>query len=152
MDQNLRDVLKELLNEALDNDTLYGVVREIVRDNWDYALRKALEEKAAEMVEKYATGYLEEEVKRVMNGSIRIDDGWGNTASFGSFDEFVRQKVAKELTVKWQVEEKIRNIVNPKIEKLVRAVNNNYVEALADQILGDIASGKYSGTDVEAKK
>lgn len=142
MDNN--ELIKALLKELVTEDMLRDVIGRIVLDRLDdlftYHVKCGIEEQVEKEIRSRSDGYIKEVVDRVIDGMVRVDDGWGNVKEYGSFDDLVRARIAKQLGSSWSVEEKVREAVDAKIKKLCEQVRKEHVDNMAEQVMERLAS------------
>lgn len=143
MEQN--EVLKELIGSLVTEDLLHSAIREIVYEyvdrKFDDYLRKAIAQKIEVEICEKGDDYIRTAIDGVINGKVRIDDGWGNRQEeFGTFEDLVRRRIAKNLSDGWKVEQKVRDAVDANIKRICQEVRKEHVDNMAEQVLERLAS------------
>lgn len=74
-----------------------------------------------------------------MENKVRIDDGWGSSATYGSFDDYVRKQISTKIRDGWNVERKVRDSVNSRLKKYVEESVEKIKNERVDDVLVSMA-------------
>lgn len=130
-----KELLRELVKESLNDDFIKFQIKEKVDELFDYNIREEIRSVANRFVKDKADGYIREVVLETLNNKVKIDNGWGERAEYETFEDFVRQSIAKELKKSWNIESKIRNAVWDKLKVYVEQVVDEKTEDRVDSVL-----------------
>lgn len=139
------EILKDIVKSMISDDEIKTEIQEQVHDQVmeilsSYEIKKAIHEAAMEMVHEKGEKYLMEAVESVMQSPVRLDDGWGNVAEMGTFEDFARQSLKKQCYDQWHLERKLRDMVNEKLKKIATDIVSKHLkEDLANEVLGKLA-------------
>lgn len=141
MDNN--ELIKALLKELVTEDVLRDVIGRIVLDRLDdlftYNIERGIQERVNALIKQEGDSYIKNAIDGVINGRVRTDDGWGSTKEYGSFEDLVRARISKNLNDGWNVERKVREAVDAKINKLCEQVRKEHVDNMAEQVMERLA-------------
>lgn len=131
--------IRELLQELVTDEMIENAVSYKVSERFEYIVDKKIKEKVDEFVGNKADEFIKAEIEKVMANQVRIDDGWGNTKNYGSFDDYVRDKISKELRDGWNIGSKVRAAVDAKLKKYVEKAIKEKNEDRVDFVLQELA-------------
>lgn len=126
--------IKDLLKELVTDEQIENAVRYAVSEKFDYYLDREIEKKINEVISGKADEYIYAEIDKVMENKVRIDDGWGNSATYASFDDYVRMQISTKIRDGWKIERKVRDAVDSRLKKYVE----ESVKKINDERVGDV--------------
>ena len=138
MDTN--ETIKALLKELISEDEIRNAVRDVVSGRIDYYINESIRNHVNEAIRDRSDDYIKSAVQKVIDGMVRVDDGWGNRADYGSFEDLVRARISKNLNDGWNVERKVRDAVDNKIKRLCDEVRKEHVDNMAEQVIDRLAA------------
>lgn len=124
----VREAVKGILSEEKLEEIARGTISEMVYENMRYTFEKTVTQVAREVIEEKGESILEEILKDIMNKPVRIDNGWGDIQEKGSFEDFVRSTLRSRCCNEWDVERKLRNMVDERLKKIAHEVVGRHVE------------------------
>lgn len=145
MDTSIKDFVKEFITDELIEKAVHERVRDYVADHYSVRFDHAIYNVVETIARERGDEYVREAIEHVINGKVRIDDGWGNTCEMGSFDDLVKRRISKCLNDGWNVQSKVREAVDNKIKKLCEQVRKEHVDNMAEQVIERLAEEKNDG-------
>lgn len=134
----VQEVLRDIVREFVNSQDVEEIIRDEVRERYSYEVEKAIRNMAEEYVRERGGQYLRECIDQAINRGVLIDDGLGHTAKYETFDDFVRQKISKELCAGWQLDRKIREAAEKKVkeacQKVVEAGMSEQVKEVVEKL------------------
>lgn len=138
--------IKDLLKELVTDEQIENAVRCAVSEKFDYCLNMEIAKKINEVISGKADEYIYAEIAKVMENKVRVDDGWGNSATYASFDDYVRKQISTKIKDGWNVERKVRESVDSRLKKYVeesvKKISNERVDDVLVSMAHDILDGK----------
>ena len=134
------ETIKTLLKELISEDEILYAVRTVVSERIDCYLYDETRRLVNEAIRDRSDDYIKAAVQKVIDGMVRVDDGWGSRADYGSFEDLVRARIGKNLNDGWNVERKVRDAVDNKIKKLCEEVRKEHVDNMAEQVIDRLAA------------
>lgn len=144
------ELLRNIIKEAIDYEFIEECVKAKVAEKFDYELSRAIQNKVVEICNDKANKYIRDAVDNVINGSVRVDDGWGNHEEYGSFEDLVKRHISRNIRDKWGIEREIRNAVDAKLKKYIEVVINRKMDDRVETVLEMLADDIKK--DTEKKK
>lgn len=127
----------------VDNDTLEKLIKESIESKldeidftyeFDNVIRKKLEEKAEEYVDKR----LKDEIEKVMKEPVHTNDGWGHRSDYESFEDLFKQTFCERMSKDWDIRRTIEKTVEEKTDLLLKKKTKAVTEKIQDMILSEI--------------
>ena len=131
--------IKDLLKELVTSELIENAVRDAVSEKFNYYLDREIEAKINEVISGKADKYIYAEIDKVMENKVRIDDGWGSSATYGSFDDYVRKQISTKIRDGWNVERKVRESVDSRLKKYVEESVEKIKNERVDDVLVSMA-------------
>lgn len=133
----LYDVVRDLIHE----EDIREVIQEtVVEQVTSYKMEQVVREVLKEFVYEKGETYLRETVEKVVNGPVRLDDGWGNVKEMGSFEDYARKSLRDQCMRQWEMERKLRELVDEKLKKIARDIVDRHIkEDLQDEVVAELA-------------
>ena len=137
----LKDIVKSMISEEDIKNEIHDQVSTQVTDFLgSYEIKKAIRDVAVEMIHEKGEEWIREMVENVMNSPVRLDDGWGNVKEMGTFEDFARKSLKSQCFDQWNLERKLRDMVNEKLKKIATDIVSKHLkEDLANEVLGKLA-------------
>ncbi len=139
MDFDLKELVRQTVREIASEDAIERIIIQEVREKFNYKIDSAIRDIAMEYVREKSGGYIQEAVDKIMNGRVRLDDGWGNVKEEGTFEEYVRKAIRSQLGNSWELEKKVRKAVDEKLEKYCKEVHKTELDVLTKKVLTRVA-------------
>ena len=134
-----KDMIKSLLRELITDDVLNECIKaEVARqvdETFEYEFNRRIAKRIDEVIRDKADSYIISAVEQAISGKVRTDDGWGNSKTYGSFEDLVRARIGSKLNDGWNVERKVRDAVDARIKKLCDQVRKEHVDNMAEQVI-----------------
>ena len=136
-----RDAFYDIIKELVSADVIRDIVRKEVREKLEtYSMEKAIRDTAMELIYERGDAWIHEMINDVLNGQVRIDDGWGNVKEEGTFEDYVRRALRRQCFDQWNIERKLREAVDEKLKKIAKDIVQRHLqEDLVDEVLGELA-------------
>lgn len=140
----LYDVVKDLISE----EDIRDIIREEIAARLSsYQMEKIVRDALMEYVHEKGEAYLRETVEKIVNGPVRLDNGWGDVKTFGSFEDYARKSLNDQCMSQWGMERKLRELVDAKLKKIAQDIVGRHIkEDLQDEVVAELAK------EVTAKK
>ena len=124
---NVLDIIKERIAEV---DVNYIVRSEVIN-----IINKTVIGTIDGIVENEAKIMVYNEIRKVLDGEINTDDGWGKKVKYNSFAEMFKAEVKKNIDGQWQVKREIEGIVKKRIEELIKPKAKEIYEKIATELM-----------------
>ena len=141
----IKDLIREVVVEMIDDSKINDIIASEVHSRFGYEVDRAIKNEAARLAEERGGKYIEEKVEAAINKGVLIDNGWGKTSSYETFDNFVRQKIEGELMNNWNIERKVREATEERIKKAAKEIAQERLKGIVDEVVCDIAGVKQNG-------
>lgn len=137
----LKDIVKSMISEEDIKNEIHDQVSTQVTDLLgSYEIKVAIRDVAMEMIHEKGEEWIREMVENVVNSPVRIDDGWGDVKEMGTFEDFAKKSLKKQCFDQWNLERKLRDMVNEKLKKIATDIVGKHLkEDLANEVLGKLA-------------
>ena len=125
-----KEVFEKMMREACESylegfDFSY-LVREVVRDKMDGR------------VETYVKERIDEEIKKVLDEPIHIDNGWGDRKDYDSFEDLFKQTFKERLNRDWEMKSTIKRTIEDRVDNLVKKKTKELTEKIQDLVLSEV--------------
>ena len=97
-------------------------------------IQKELGKTLIGVCEDKAKAMIEEEIERVLDGTVETDDGWGKKNQYDSFTSMFRMIVKKQMDSSWDVKRTIGKLVENRCASLIKQDYNKICEKITDEI------------------
>lgn len=134
-----KEILRELIHDSLDNGFVSSCIREEVQEIIKRDFARELRQVTEDLCRKVSEKYINEEIQKVISGRCFCSDGWGKVEEYGSFDEFVKSQIEKNLRSTWKVPDLVRKAVKDTIELYANHGINKKIDMRVDEVLELIA-------------
>ena len=134
-----KEILRELIHDSLDNGFVSSCIREEVQEIIKRDFARELRQVTEDLCRKVSEKYINEEIQKVISGRCSVSDGWGKVEEYGSFDEFVKSQIEKNLRSTWKVSDLVRKAVKDTIECYANHGINKKIDMGVDEVLELIA-------------
>lgn len=137
----LKDIVKSMISEEDIKNEIHDQVSTQVTDLLgSYEIKNAIHNVAVEMIHEKGEEWIREMVENVINSPVRLDDGWGDVKEMGTFEDFARNSLRRQCLDQWNLERKVRDMVNEKLKKIATDIVSKHLkEDLANEVLGKLA-------------
>jgi len=139
MDFDLKELVRQTFREFVSKEVIEAIIRREILEKFDYNVNNAIHNVAMEYVKEKGGGYIIEKIDEIMNGQVRLDDGWGQVRDAGTFEDYVRKSIRSQLGNSWELEKKVRKAVDEKLEKYCKEVHKTELDALTKKVLTRVA-------------
>ena len=132
----LYDVVKDLISE----EDIRDIIREEIAARLSsYQIEKIVRDALMEYVHEKGEAYLRETVEKIVNGPVRLDDGWGNVKEMGSFEDYARKSLRDQCMSQWGMERKLREMVDAKLKKIAQDIVGRHIkEDLQNEVIAEL--------------
>lgn len=134
----LYDVVKDLISE----EDIRDIIREEIAARLSsYQIEKIVRDALMEYVHEKGESYLRETVEKIVNGPVRLDDGWGNVKEMGSFEDYARKSLRDQCMSQWGMERKLREMVDAKLKKIAQDIVGRHIkEDLQNEVIAELVN------------
>lgn len=139
MDFDLKELVRQTVLEIANEEMLERIIREEVRERFEYQVNRAIRDAALQYVCDKGDGYIRERIEEVFHGRVMTDDGWGNRKDMGTFEDYVRKTIREKTNNSWDIERKVRNAVDEKLKTYITAYLEGKKENAVDSVLAMVA-------------
>lgn len=135
-----REMIKELLGELVSEETINEAVRECVENRFNYTLNEEVAYIAKNYAEEKGTTYIREKVDEVLEKPVKKDDGWGKPIYYDSFEEFVKENIAKLIKDNYRFRSELESMVKKRMDGILKKVSADLSEkVIIDAALAEMA-------------
>ena len=137
----IKEIIRSMIPESMIKETVDAVVNERVYEILDrYEMQRAIKCSVDQALNEHGNAYIKEIVDGIINGKVRIDDGWGNVTEYGTFEDYCRKSMQKNLS-SWNLERKLRDEVDNKLKAICKKVSERHKEEdLIPEVLSELAA------------
>jgi hypothetical protein len=125
-----QETIEQIILNKIEEIGVEDIVREVIRDYINRELRSNIKN----IVDTEAKAYVNAEIEEQLKHAVTIDNGWGDTKKFPSFEVMFRSEVKKCLDSKWEIERIIHRNVEERINGLVKSTKEAVVEKMVDEL------------------
>lgn len=140
MDNN-KEILMELARQLISEEELMAAIRSVVRERLNYHVENELRQIVHDILNEKAEGYIREMVDNAFSQPVKKDDGWGHVEKYDSFDNFVRDQIAKRSydRSQWDIQSSIRSHIENKIKEVAKKLTEQESKDRSAEILHELA-------------
>lgn len=132
----VRDLIREIISEEDVQKAIRETVSEVVLEQiTNYTIKEVVREVIMGFVKEKGEAYLRETVETIVNGPVRLDDGWGNVKEMGSFEDYVRKSLHTQCMNQWNMDRKLREAVDGKLKKIAEDIVKKHIN---DDLQGEV--------------
>lgn len=115
-------------NYLRENDNIDVLIRHIIEEQFDYQMKKFIENEIRVLIKDKADEYIKSEIDKTLSAGVTIGDGWSNSKTV-PFDEFVKEEIHKSFKDTWNVRNQMERTIKDKIrEEADKFIKNNTAE------------------------
>lgn len=139
---DVKEILRETISDLVSEEEISREIKVAINEKLsEYTMEKAIRDVAIECIHEKGDEWMHEMVERVINGNVRLDDGWGNTENVGTFEDYARKSLRKQCFDQWKLERKLREAVDEKLKKIATDIVSKHLrEDLADEVIKELAN------------
>lgn len=141
----IKDLLRELVTDDIIKDVVEDCVEERIEHLFNYSVEYAIKQRIHDAISDKVDMYIKPEIDKVLENGVRVDNGWGEAKEYGSFDDYVRNAIYKELKSSWRLDEHVREAVDSKLKKYIEKALKQKYDDRADMVLEDLAKDILDG-------
>lgn len=135
----VQEMLRDVVREFVTSHDVEEIIRDEVRERYSYEVDNAIRNVAEEYVRERGGQYIQERIDQAINHGVLIDNGWGKTSTYETFDNFVRQKISTELQSSWQIDRRIRETAEKKIKEVCQKVVEAGMSEQVKEVMEELA-------------
>lgn len=137
----IKEIIRNMIPESMIKKTVDAVVNKRVCEILDrYEMQRAIKSSVDQALNEHGDVYIKEIVDGIINGRVRIDDGWGNVTEYGTFEDYCRKSMQKNLSG-WNLERKLRDEVDNKLKAICQKVSERHKEEdLIPEVFSELAA------------
>lgn len=125
-----KEVIEKMMREACES---------YIQDyDFRYLVKEVVKEKMEKRVESYVNERIDEEIKKVLDEPVHIDNGWGDRRDYDSFEDLFKQTFNKKLSNDWKMNETIKRTIEDRVDELVKKKSKELAGKIQDLILSEI--------------
>lgn len=138
----IETVLRGLLKELIDEEKITMIIEREVGERFEYHFERALESKAAEMVEKFSADVIADKLDEVLGKRVLVNDGFGSRKEYADFNTFVTDYIGRQVKSSYDLERKVADIVRKRLDNYCKEVVAESNNELANKVIEKIAADK----------
>ena len=130
-----RDLVIEAMKQLITEEQIDNAIRNVVADQLNYYVERAIKEKAESIARKYCDKKIEDVLKDLYGKEVTLDDGFCGRKGYKSFEEFVRDYVGEQCRKQWNMERKVQDMVKERVSEVCKKVVEENEADLADKAM-----------------
>lgn len=127
MELNLEEMVKARLDDMDLEDMVKGEIRSLLHGDIHRTIREVLQKQVGSIIET--------EIKISMKKGVATDNGWGEKATYASFEDLFRKTFAEKMKNSWEIQKKVEEYVKQEVRQLMDANFTAASKKLAEDIL-----------------
>lgn len=132
MDLNIEKLVERQVALEVSETDIAGIVKYQVRE----IIANGVGKEIIASIGAVAKHMIAEEVRKALDGEVVINDGWGNSEVYPSFEELFRKTFKKAMDEKYEVKREIEKQVAARVQALVKQDYTRAIEKIVDEISG----------------
>lgn len=139
---DVKEILRETISDLVSEEEISREIKVAINEKLsEYTMEEVIRDVAIECIHEKGDEWMHEMVERVINGNVRLDDGWGNTKNVGTFEDYARKSLREQCFDQWKLERKLREMVDEKLKKIATDIVSKHLrEDLADEVIKELAN------------
>ena len=129
------NMIIEAIKSLITEEQIDNAIRCAVSDKFTYRIDEAIKNEAESIARQYCDKKIEEVLADLFGKSVNLDDGFGGRRGYKTFEEYVRDYVGSECRKQWNMERKVKRMVESRIEEVCKKVVAENEANLADRAI-----------------
>ena len=121
-----------LVRERIAEMELEGYVREAIES----IITKDVRTTINKIVTEESREIILTEIKKVLDGPVKTDDGWGNRETYPAFSDLFKQVLRKKMADSYEVKREIERNVQSRVDSIMKTQYAGVVEKIVNELTG----------------
>jgi hypothetical protein len=133
------ELLYEAIKSLITEEQIDNAIDAAVRERMNYRISQAIEMEASEIAKEYCDKKIIDVLDSIFGKQVNTDDGFGYARGYKSFEEYVKEYIGKNVRNQYDMERKVRRMVDEKITAICKKVVEQNNADLADKAMRMLA-------------
>ena len=137
----MRDMLKELVRENLTEDMLKEAVDEYIEEFMTFSMKDLIMSEVRSISVDKINELVTETYGKMLNAPVVVSNGW-DAEEYDSFEAFLKESLRERFAKDWSVRSQVERMLKEKWDKTVKKIVNDFtkeeLEKRAFKVLSEV--------------